>query len=133
MTLIHEFNNPEPVSYEVPFVPSFKNRPHIRQADSMEPTEPTGVRKVLAGLREMGLTQVKAEDIAKLLPPDKMEPALHIMSDVRAYFQGECSPAPSTLRIDAKVNRPQLPTSVSLTTFVSQLTLSWFGVSNGTF
>jgi hypothetical protein len=46
--------------------------------------------KVLSGLAEMGMAGVKAEDLPKLLPPDRMEPALIIMADVRAYFQGDC-------------------------------------------
>ncbi|KIM36795.1 hypothetical protein M413DRAFT_448928 [Hebeloma cylindrosporum] len=52
-----------------------------------QPNEPTGIAKVLAGLAEIGMTGVKAEDLPKLLPPDRMAPALEIMSDVRAYFQ----------------------------------------------
>jgi len=51
-------------------------------------SEPTGIDKVLAGLAEMGISGVKPEDLPKLLPPDRMEPALLIMADVRAYFQG---------------------------------------------
>lgn len=51
-------------------------------------SEPTGIDKVLAGLAEMGMSGVKPEDLPKLLPPDRMEPALLIMADVRAYFQG---------------------------------------------
>lgn len=50
--------------------------------------QPTGVAKVIASLAEMGMSGIKAEDLAKLFPPDKMEPALEIMADVRAYFQG---------------------------------------------
>lgn len=48
----------------------------------------TGIEKVLAGLVEIGMHSVKPEDLAKLLPPDVMEPALGIMADIRAYFQG---------------------------------------------
>ncbi|KAF8805241.1 hypothetical protein BYT27DRAFT_7224945 [Phlegmacium glaucopus] len=47
----------------------------------------TGIAKVLAGLAEVGMSGIKAEDLPKLLPPDRMEPALTIMADVRAYFQ----------------------------------------------
>ena len=53
-----------------------------------EPSEISGIAKVLAGLAEIGMTGVKAEDLPKLLPPDMMAPALEIMADVRAYFQG---------------------------------------------
>ena len=49
---------------------------------------PTGVGKVLAGLLEINMSGVKPEDLLKLLPPDPMDPALIIMADVRAYFQG---------------------------------------------
>ncbi|KAJ7107935.1 hypothetical protein C8R44DRAFT_986987 [Mycena epipterygia] len=35
----------------------------------------------------IGLNGVSAEDLVKLLPPDRMDPAPTIMSDVRAYFQ----------------------------------------------
>lgn len=31
---------------------------------------------------------IKPENLPKLLPPDRMEPVLTIMADVRAYFQG---------------------------------------------
>ena len=48
------------------------------------------VNKVLSGLSEIGIS-VKATELAKLLPPDPMEPALNIMASVRAYFQGEFS------------------------------------------
>ena len=98
MKLINQFNNPKPV------VSSASSYNSGRLYAPVVETGPTGVGKVLAGLAEMGLTQVKAEDIPKLLPPDKMEPALHIMSDVRAYFQGEC--CPSALPIDAKGETP---------------------------
>ena len=45
------------------------------------------VNKVLSGLSEIGIS-VKATELAKLLPPDPMEPALNIMASIRAYFQG---------------------------------------------
>jgi len=48
---------------------------------------PTGVAKVLSGLVEIGLVGIKPEELPKLLPQDRMEPALKIMADVRAYFQ----------------------------------------------
>ena len=48
---------------------------------------PSGIEKILAGAVEVGITGTKAEDVARLLAPDAMEPALHIMADVRAYFQ----------------------------------------------
>lgn len=49
---------------------------------------PTGIAKVLTGLAEIGMIGIKPEDVPKLLPQDAMEPALIIMADVRAYFQG---------------------------------------------
>lgn len=60
----------------------------VESAPSFGKQAPTGLAKVLTGLAEMGLAGIKPEDIPKLLPPDRMEPAIHIMSDVRAYFQG---------------------------------------------
>ncbi|KAG6917243.1 hypothetical protein DXG01_003275 [Tephrocybe rancida] len=56
-------------------------------ARGASPPAPTGIAKVLASLVEMGIVGVKPEDIAKLIEPDGMEPALVIMADVRAYFQ----------------------------------------------
>ncbi|KAJ7452986.1 P-loop containing nucleoside triphosphate hydrolase protein [Mycena galericulata] len=46
-----------------------------------------GIAQVLSSLASIGLSGVNAEDLVKLLPPDRMDPALNIMSDVRAYFQ----------------------------------------------
>ncbi|KAJ7648288.1 P-loop containing nucleoside triphosphate hydrolase protein [Mycena polygramma] len=47
----------------------------------------TGIAQVLSGLSAIGLDGVAANDLAKLLPPDRMDPALTVMADVRAYFQ----------------------------------------------
>ncbi|THH15705.1 hypothetical protein EUX98_g9424 [Antrodiella citrinella] len=44
-------------------------------------------RDALASLADMGIQGLKAPDLAKLLPPDRYEPALNIMASVRAYFQ----------------------------------------------
>ncbi|KAJ7128249.1 P-loop containing nucleoside triphosphate hydrolase protein [Mycena filopes] len=46
-----------------------------------------GIAQVLSTLAAIGLSGVRAEDLVKLLPPDRMDPALNIMADVRAYFQ----------------------------------------------
>jgi len=42
----------------------------------------------LASLTRMGLESADASLFANLLPSDPMEPAIGIMADVRAYFQG---------------------------------------------
>jgi hypothetical protein len=49
---------------------------------------PKGIPKVLLGLTEMGITGIQPDDIYKILPADEMAPAISIMADVRAYFQG---------------------------------------------
>ena len=49
-----------------------------------------GIAKILAGLSEIGMSGIKPEDLPRLFPSDSMEPALMIMADVRAYFQGNC-------------------------------------------
>ncbi|KAJ7814534.1 P-loop containing nucleoside triphosphate hydrolase protein [Mycena olivaceomarginata] len=51
------------------------------------PTAYPGIAQVLVGLAAVGLNGIDAEDLVKLLPPDRMDPALNIMADVRAYFQ----------------------------------------------
>jgi len=50
--------------------------------------QPTSIARVLASLSEIGIVGIKGEDLPKLLPPDRIEPALGTMADVRAYFQG---------------------------------------------
>jgi hypothetical protein len=47
-----------------------------------------GMARVLSGLPQVGINGVKPVDLAKLLPSDPMDQALHIMAGVRAYFQG---------------------------------------------
>jgi hypothetical protein len=42
----------------------------------------------LSSLTRMGLDQANASIFANLLSPDPMDPAIEIMADVRAYFQG---------------------------------------------
>ena len=42
----------------------------------------------ISSLTRMGLEAANASLLANLLPPDPMEPAIGIMADVRAYFQG---------------------------------------------
>ncbi|KAF9258360.1 hypothetical protein L218DRAFT_964522 [Marasmius fiardii PR-910] len=53
----------------------------LNQAQSVE------VRDTLSHLIKLGLSQIGARDLPRLLPADEMEPALKIMAEVRAYFQ----------------------------------------------
>ena len=46
------------------------------------------VNEVIASLAKLGIRSVEPLSLAALLPPDPMEPAIGIMADVRAYFQG---------------------------------------------
>jgi hypothetical protein len=46
------------------------------------------LNRVVAGLAELGLHSVETSTLARLLPPDPMEAAIEIMSEVQAYFQG---------------------------------------------
>ncbi len=46
------------------------------------------ITNAISALTAIGIEGIKANDLAKLLPPDQMEPALSIMAEVRAYFQG---------------------------------------------
>lgn len=46
------------------------------------------VSEVLSSLNKMNIKDVKADDLAKLLPEDEFEPALQLMAVVSAYFQG---------------------------------------------
>ncbi|KAJ7877170.1 P-loop containing nucleoside triphosphate hydrolase protein [Mycena leptocephala] len=74
-----------------------------------------GIADILGGLAGIGLAGISADDLVKLLPPDRMDPALSIMSDVRAYFQAYKRMADSVLAaIDSElvrgVGRELLPT-----------------------
>ena len=51
---------------------------------SMEST----LDNAISSLTRLGLHSVDAWSLAALLPPDPMEPAIGIMAEVRAYFQG---------------------------------------------
>jgi hypothetical protein len=48
--------------------------------------------EAIASLAKLGLRLVEPSSLAALLPSDPMEPAIGIMADVRAYFQGRESP-----------------------------------------
>jgi len=45
------------------------------------------INSVLALLAEAGYTGLNAEDLGKLNPPDEYETELHVMAEVRGYFQ----------------------------------------------
>jgi hypothetical protein len=63
----------------------YAQRPSAVQRSSPEFAE--NAVRALSALSGLGF-DVKAPELLKLLPPDPLEPALHIMATVRAYFQG---------------------------------------------
>jgi hypothetical protein len=66
----------------------YKRDPSASTTTFRSVVQHTGIAKILSGLAEVGVNGIKADDLSKLLSPDRMEPALVIMADVRAYFQG---------------------------------------------
>ncbi|KAF7977729.1 hypothetical protein HWV62_2796 [Athelia sp. TMB] len=66
----------------------------IRNLQSYDPTRPhestsfqESIAQIISALPKVGITGTQAADLAKLLAPDPMEPALAIIAGVRAYFQ----------------------------------------------
>jgi hypothetical protein len=49
------------------------------------------MQNTLTNLRQMGLDSVKNSDLLRLLPVESTDDAIEIMSEVRAYYQGECT------------------------------------------
>jgi hypothetical protein len=47
------------------------------------------INNVITNLTSLGIHGVVAADLVKLLPDNDMSPALDIMAEVRAYFQGQ--------------------------------------------
>jgi hypothetical protein len=47
------------------------------------------INDIVSKLATLGIREVNSTDLAKLLKSDAMDPALEIMAEVRAYFQGE--------------------------------------------
>jgi hypothetical protein len=62
------------------FIRNLENREDGNIVDAMN--------DVLSSLTRMGLEAANASLLANLLPSDPMDPAIGIMADVRAYFQG---------------------------------------------
>jgi hypothetical protein len=46
------------------------------------------INRVISSLAELDLHSVEPSSLTRLLPPDPMETAIEIMSEVQAYFQG---------------------------------------------
>ncbi len=56
--------------------------------DNNNPNMKVAINEAISALAKIGLRSIDASSLAALLPPDPMEPAIGIMADVRAYFQG---------------------------------------------
>lgn len=57
--------------------------------DNNSPGIKTAVNEAMSSLARLGFRSIDASSLVALLPPDPMEPAIGIMADVRAYFQGQ--------------------------------------------
>ena len=62
----------------------------ISENEARSTSQVNGITKIMSGLAEIGMTGIEPEHLPRLLPSDRMEPALVIMAEVRAYFQGNC-------------------------------------------
>lgn len=116
--------------YREKFLAFYKNeRQRYNQSGALSSLQPNpeSVNEALAALAKLGLTGIKQEDLWKLHRSDQMEPALAIMADLRAYFQGEhrYSRCILTYILHDMFGHVQLPTSDLPTTCPWQLTMNW--------
>ena len=82
--------------YRSKFLSHYK-RDHLRSKNSVirnlednnNPNMKMALNEAMSSLAKLGLRSLEASSLAALLPPDPMEPAIGIMADVRAYFQGQ--------------------------------------------
>ena len=83
------------MEYRSKFLAHYKGARQRAKSDFMRNLENShnhdirqALNDTISSLARMGLEAVDASLLANLLPPDPMEPAIGIMADVRAYFQG---------------------------------------------
>jgi hypothetical protein len=63
----------------------------IDKLESNQHEARVAVSRVLTLIAELGIQNITASSLPRLLPLDSMESAIEIMAEVRAYFQGsEC-------------------------------------------
>ena len=67
--------------------------------DNNSPVFKAAVNEAMSSLARLGFRSIDASSLVALLPPDPMEPAIGIMADVRAYFQGRAPRLSFTFRI----------------------------------
>jgi hypothetical protein len=60
----------------------------IDNIHSEDPNCKVAVNRVISGLANLDLRPIDVSLLPRLLPTDAMEPAIEIMAEVRAYFQG---------------------------------------------
>lgn len=65
-------------------------RPLVQMTEGAARNRAGIVSEVLSGLAKLGM-RVREGDLSRLNPPDRMDIAMPIMADVRAYFQGKKS------------------------------------------
>lgn len=89
----------------------------IRNLEDNPPSTKMALNEAMSSLAKLGFRSLEASSLAALLPPDPMEPAIGIMADVRAYFQGRVHLVICCFRMSWLTLRYSLPTSASWTMF----------------
>ena len=56
---------------------------------SNDRTQWQALNNIISNLATIGIHSIAAQDLSRLLPEDETDPALGIMAEVRAYFQGQ--------------------------------------------
>ncbi|KAG8913176.1 hypothetical protein FRC00_002893 [Tulasnella sp. 408] len=84
------------------------------------PTERRLVNEAMAALAKLNFHGLKPDDLVKLFPESKMDPALEIMSEARAYFQGPTTLFPSIETVAYKRFGDNVPNQIDAS-FVSGL------------
>jgi hypothetical protein len=90
-------NNHNFMDYRSKFLGYYKGTRQRSQSTLMDKLESNhhdariAVSRVLTSIAELGIQNITAPSLLRLLPLDSMESAIEIMAEVRAYFQGsEC-------------------------------------------
>lgn len=74
--------------YKRTFMARYKTERHQGPQEPSRSSSSKVMASVLQQLRELGYHVNNELDLSRLLPPDPMDPAIDIMAECRAYYQG---------------------------------------------